>query len=576
MRRFRDQENPSRPAGRALQRIHEMDSFRDGKGRPYLHLVDGGLADNLGVRGVLETMETLEASRSLRQSVRLDRVERIVVIVVNSLSVPRTDWDTRERPPNDLMILLKATGVPIDRYSYEAVELLRDIVARWDTINELREAGAFANAGNPALARAVDVPEARPLRDRRELRRATRTRPSASFLNESPTSFVLTDEQVDRLRAAAGAILRTSPEYRMLLEDIAAKPKRARRDGPMSDGAEPRPRLRGDARGEPPRSRARPTRCPPRPPRAPPRDRARARSATSSRRSTATSAIARRTRRGSPNCTSSRPARGTRWRTLRRWMRRRRVPTPLELLPGTRLRRAAAARRRRHRQPVELPGAARARAGDRRARGRQPRAAQAVGNDAGHVGAAGERDRARASRRTSSRSSPADAETGAAFTRLPFDHLFFTGSTAVGGIVAKAAAENLVPVTLELGGKSPAIVDASADFARARAAARHGQAAERRPDLHRARLRARAARAHRRLRHRDRRRGPRALPAGRSSARLHVDRRRPPLRAARRAGRGRAREGRARDPRAGRRATRSRDAAAAADADRRRDATTWR
>ena len=57
------------------------------------------------------------------------------------------------------------------------------------------------------------------------------------------------------------------------------------------------------------------------------------------------------------------------------------------------------------------------------------------------------------------------AETGAAFARLPFDHLFFTGSTAVGRIVAKAAAENLTPVTLELGGKSPAIVDAGADLA---------------------------------------------------------------------------------------------------------------
>ncbi|RFA30179.1 coniferyl-aldehyde dehydrogenase [Alkalilimnicola ehrlichii] len=46
-----------------------------------------------------------------------------------------------------------------------------------------------------------------------------------------------------------------------------------------------------------------------------------------------------------------------------------------------------------------------------------------------------------------------------AFTRLPFDHLVFTGSTSVGRKVMAAAAENLTPVTLELGGKSPAIVD---------------------------------------------------------------------------------------------------------------------
>ncbi|MGC3946767.1 MAG: coniferyl aldehyde dehydrogenase [Chryseolinea sp.] len=58
-----------------------------------------------------------------------------------------------------------------------------------------------------------------------------------------------------------------------------------------------------------------------------------------------------------------------------------------------------------------------------------------------------------------------DAEVGKAFTTLPFDHLFFTGSTNVGRHVAQAAAKNLTPVTLELGGKSPAIVDRSADLA---------------------------------------------------------------------------------------------------------------
>ncbi|MFT7775276.1 coniferyl aldehyde dehydrogenase [Roseateles sp.] len=57
-----------------------------------------------------------------------------------------------------------------------------------------------------------------------------------------------------------------------------------------------------------------------------------------------------------------------------------------------------------------------------------------------------------------------DAEVGKAFTQLPFDHLFFTGSTSVGRHVAQAAARNLTPVTLELGGKSPAIVDRSCDL----------------------------------------------------------------------------------------------------------------
>lgn len=51
-----------------------------------------------------------------------------------------------------------------------------------------------------------------------------------------------------------------------------------------------------------------------------------------------------------------------------------------------------------------------------------------------------------------------DASVGAAFAALPFDHLLFTGSTQVGRAVMRAASENLVPVTLELGGKSPVIV----------------------------------------------------------------------------------------------------------------------
>ena len=55
-------------------------------------------------------------------------------------------------------------------------------------------------------------------------------------------------------------------------------------------------------------------------------------------------------------------------------------------------------------------------------------------------------------------------EVGAAFSRLPFDHLLFTGATSIAYRVARAAAENLVPLTLELGGKSPAIVGRSADL----------------------------------------------------------------------------------------------------------------
>ncbi|HVL57126.1 MAG TPA: aldehyde dehydrogenase family protein, partial [Burkholderiaceae bacterium] len=68
-----------------------------------------------------------------------------------------------------------------------------------------------------------------------------------------------------------------------------------------------------------------------------------------------------------------------------------------------------------------------------------------------------------------------DVDLAKAFAALPFDHLVFTGSTEAGRSVMRAAADNLVPVTLELGGKSPAIVSASADLGAAALRIVHGK-----------------------------------------------------------------------------------------------------
>jgi coniferyl-aldehyde dehydrogenase len=61
------------------------------------------------------------------------------------------------------------------------------------------------------------------------------------------------------------------------------------------------------------------------------------------------------------------------------------------------------------------------------------------------------------------------------FAALPFNHLLFTGSEAIGKKVMRAAAENLTPVTLELGGKTPAIIDSSAKLSEAAASIIYGK-----------------------------------------------------------------------------------------------------
>jgi len=67
------------------------------------------------------------------------------------------------------------------------------------------------------------------------------------------------------------------------------------------------------------------------------------------------------------------------------------------------------------------------------------------------------------------------SDVGSAFSALPFDHLVFTGSTDVGRAVMRAASENLVPVTLELGGKSPVIIDRSFSPTRAAKSIAYGK-----------------------------------------------------------------------------------------------------
>jgi coniferyl-aldehyde dehydrogenase len=68
-----------------------------------------------------------------------------------------------------------------------------------------------------------------------------------------------------------------------------------------------------------------------------------------------------------------------------------------------------------------------------------------------------------------------DEDISKSFASLPFDHLIFTGSTRVGRLIAEAAGRNLTPVTLELGGKSPVIIDRSADLDQAAARIAYGK-----------------------------------------------------------------------------------------------------
>ena len=212
----------ARPAGRALQRYREMQDFQNSKDRPYIHLVDGGVVDNIGVRGVLEAMEELWASAAFRGEVGFGAVQRIVLLVVNAHSSPRTDWDRHESPPGTVGQLLQASGVPIDRYSFETIETMKDRaeIYKWRRdllVAQARLAGATeeeAEAKVPKVTLQVLDVSFDAISDPKE---------RAYFMN-LPTNFALPAEDIDRLREVAGRLLRQSAEYGAVVYDLGGTP----------------------------------------------------------------------------------------------------------------------------------------------------------------------------------------------------------------------------------------------------------------------------------------------------------------------------------------------------------------
>ena len=193
------------PVGRLRQRYREITDFERGDGRPFLHLVDGGVADNLGLRALLERFMQAEASPAFRSQLHLETLQRTLLIVVNARSAPATHWDRSEDGPGALDLLLQSISVPIDRESDESMELMRDLMARWQKPAPTSTAGTRAPRFFVANVSLDAVPDA-----------AERGR-----LLSISTSFSLPADDIDHLRQAAAHVLRSSPEFQAFLRDLA-------------------------------------------------------------------------------------------------------------------------------------------------------------------------------------------------------------------------------------------------------------------------------------------------------------------------------------------------------------------
>ncbi len=206
------------PRTRLQQRAVALNRYLDREQHPYMHLVDGGLADNLGLYAFVGDLQEMATSPTFREQVTKQGLRRIAIVVVNARSADTLDYDRHERAPGSFELLMQAVSVPIDRFSNEAILALQDIIRQWRLEWQL---DVQTRRADGKVATIDDVPEIEfstinvsfdALADPAE----------RTYLLALPTSFVLPDEAVDRLRAAAAQLLRDSPSYRKLVHELSA------------------------------------------------------------------------------------------------------------------------------------------------------------------------------------------------------------------------------------------------------------------------------------------------------------------------------------------------------------------
>lgn len=203
-----------------------MVALEDREERPYLHLFDGGLADNLGLRALLDGVLRRKGITETLQALGMENTRKVVVILVNAETALDVESSRRMQTPTFTAALNAATSVPLQRYSFETVALLKDRLQDWERESYEAECGPDSwppPAGKPAgtACRGVDFHFI-------EVNFSEHPDPAErNYLKRLPTSFVLTDEAVDRLISAGRQILRDDQEYQRLLSGAGAAGVRA-------------------------------------------------------------------------------------------------------------------------------------------------------------------------------------------------------------------------------------------------------------------------------------------------------------------------------------------------------------
>jgi NTE family protein len=199
---------------RQFHLFNDMNPFLDSEKKPYIHLVDGGVGDNLGLKAVLDRIIARGSAWGAIKGTPLEKVHKVVFIVVNAETKPDPKWDKTERVPTFGVMLASYSSIAIDRYNQETMALLRESVGSWaDEIRTQRcKGGAVSTSPGACGDIQFYVVEVKfdALKDEKERMQFKRL----------PTALRLSPEEVDKTRDAARRILEESAEFQRLLLDL--------------------------------------------------------------------------------------------------------------------------------------------------------------------------------------------------------------------------------------------------------------------------------------------------------------------------------------------------------------------
>ena len=177
-------------------------SYLDKQERPYVHLLDGGLSDNLATRGPLESVALRGSLRAVVEDGGIEGMQRFVFIVVNAEGRAGNEADRSDAVPSMLRVSQAVADIPLGRYSSDSQEQLRDALVRWS------EESVGAD-GTPLRTYYIEVSL-----------QAAELEPELQQLRLLPTTLSLPVDDVRRVVDAGRRLLRRSPELARLLQDL--------------------------------------------------------------------------------------------------------------------------------------------------------------------------------------------------------------------------------------------------------------------------------------------------------------------------------------------------------------------